>query len=346
MRVRGLDSWRFVLASWVVIGHFGLVPIPASWQEGHLRVPIRGLYANLISGPAAVIVFFVISGFCIHFPYRRAQRISLLPYFSRRHVRILTPALVAVWLGTFVGIKLVNFDDSILWSLFCEEIYYVLYPLLLRARARFGWMPLTIVAFIGAYGVVALLPNSGNYPSYGLKLNWLVGLPCWLMGCSLAEGIDADLVNVSPTRRSLWLWRMTLLAASVVCSVLRFHTRLSYPWTLDLFAIAVVAWLRREIVFARHHGPGLFERFGSASYSIYVFHLVALGIYLNIGIDVGNAQLAWLMRIGAVLLLCTAFYFVVEKPSHAAARRLGNALLRWRGQAAIGGASEAIPPAR
>src|SRR5713101_2081177 len=151
-RVRGLDSIRFICAVWVLIGHAGPLPyirdIDQSTTIGFL---MRGALNNFISGPAAVIVFFVISGFCIHFPYRHAGSVQLFPYFARRHIRILVPVAAAILLGGLVGVKLPIFQDSILWSLVCEEVYYSLYPLILKARARWGWVNLIGVAFIGAY---------------------------------------------------------------------------------------------------------------------------------------------------------------------------------------------------
>src|ERR1700750_1834830 len=94
-RIKGLDTLRFILALWVVIGHFGLVPLPVSKETiyGELGV---GLYNNMISGPAAVIVFFVISGFCIYYPYRNSDSILLGPYYTRRYIRILTPMIFAL----------------------------------------------------------------------------------------------------------------------------------------------------------------------------------------------------------------------------------------------------------
>src|SRR4051812_28868708 len=94
-RVRGLDTIRFVLALWVVIGHVGFLPLKVETTNMVVKV-LLGIYGNLFSGPAAVIVFFVISGFCIHYPFRHKKRLSLVPYFSRRHLRIWLPIIAAV----------------------------------------------------------------------------------------------------------------------------------------------------------------------------------------------------------------------------------------------------------
>src|SRR5580704_16728096 len=101
--IRGLDRIRFVLAFWVAFGHFGLVDFPENaLREGKL-IYLRVLVRNIVSAPAAVIAFFVLSGLCIHYPYRRSTAIPLLPYFARREVRIVIPAAVAIALSALVG---------------------------------------------------------------------------------------------------------------------------------------------------------------------------------------------------------------------------------------------------
>ncbi|MHC5826388.1 MAG: acyltransferase family protein, partial [Nostoc sp.] len=92
-RVRGLDTLRFFFALWVVFGHLGFLPLAIDKSNIFGKI-ISGIYGNLFSGPAAVIGFFVISGFCIHYPYRYDKKLFLVPYFSRRHVRIWIPIVV------------------------------------------------------------------------------------------------------------------------------------------------------------------------------------------------------------------------------------------------------------
>lgn len=322
-RVRGLDSIRFICALWVLIGHAGPLPyvmdIDRSTTFGLL---VGGLLRNFISGPAAVIVFFVISGFCIHFPYRRATTIELLPYFARRHIRILIPVAAAILLGGWVGVRLPVFQDSILWSLVCEEVYYTIYPLILKARARWGWPSLIALTLASAYAVVLTNPTAGNYPSYGAGLNWILGLPCWLLGCQLAERWETVSREGPITRLGLWGWRIGVLGTSVVLSGLRFHTVLTYPWTLNLFAVLVALWLRREIVAWIHHPPlRLLELGGLFSYSIYLVHLHGLTLFQRLGLGGGLPIVAtWLGQLLFVLTVCLVFYALVERPSHRLAR--------------------------
>src|ERR1700730_15498400 len=90
-RLLAISSIRFILAMWVVVGHFG-IPVLAEQQHGALLQAARFLRNNAINGPAAVIVFFVVSGFCIHFRNRAGLVVrSWKAYYMRRYLRILIP---------------------------------------------------------------------------------------------------------------------------------------------------------------------------------------------------------------------------------------------------------------
>lgn len=335
VRVAGLDAIRFVLAAWVMIGHVGQLPYAESIpREPLFWLLVRGVYNNLVNGPAAVIVFFVISGFCIHFPYRDSDRVELVPYFARRHIRILVPVFVAIFLAKAAGVRLGYFTEWILWSLICEEIYYTIYPLLLRLRARWGWGRLIVVAYIGALCVAATEPTAGNYPSYGWYLNWLLGLPCWLLGCHLAQTWGRTGRRGTPwlsTGAAVWAWRGAVLVASTGCSVLRFHSPLTYPWTLNFFALLVYPWLTAEMLHAATSRPWKWTEWaGSTSYSIYLVHVILLH-RLQADTKLSREFFGdWILIAGTTLLGCVVFFYLVERPSHRLARAAYTFLVERR----------------
>ena len=227
-RMRGLDAIRHVCALFVVFNHVGPAYPPNIPYSSHLLRLATSLYQGGISGPAAVIVFFVISGLCIHFPYRNGKKIDYLTYYMRRYVRIGVPVLVVVAIarniipGTFHSISVASLNDSVLWSLVAELIYYTLYPALMFLKKVLGWPALLALAFAAAYAVLFSHPRitaEGFYPFFGWKLNWILGLPCWLLGCLLAERLAPAPVETSPkigSKSSLWMWRAGVLGASCV----------------------------------------------------------------------------------------------------------------------------------
>jgi peptidoglycan/LPS O-acetylase OafA/YrhL len=322
-RIKGLDTLRFVAATWVVFSHFGGIPLPDTFgRAGGARL-VRGAYNVLVSGPAAVIVFFVISGFCIHYPYRNADRVNLLAFYSRRHVRILTPVAVAIALSIPLKLELLDLNHAILWSLLCEEIYYTIYPLLLIAKRRLGWKTLIGASYVFSYAAMLTNVSALDYPSFGAGLNWIVGLPCWLLGAALADRIDDTLTrDATPSAVSIWTWRAGALGLSAVACGLRFHTPIGYPWTLNLFALFCTAWLRKEIVRAERIGVSPLERAGVFSYSIYLVHPHAEALWKLLGISFAPAVLESIVRNIFIIAVCFVFYLVVEKPAHTLARRI------------------------
>lgn len=321
-RIDGLDSIRALCAFWVVMSHFGGPPIePLIGDTTAIERIITGVYNNLWNGPAAVIVFFVISGFVIHYPYQRELTIASVPaYFVRRYVRICIPMLIAIGVSLAVSRPISLFHDSILWSLVAELIYYSLYPVVLMLRRNgLSLTMMVLVAFAMAFLLAASNPTAGNYPSFGLAGNWLLGLPCWLLGCWLAEWIVRDQKKPS----GLVYLRILIFGTATILSILRFHSPLGYPWTLNLFAVLVIIWLFAEIRrFEEKSPPLVLEWMGKWSYSLYLVHGLANFLFVSLEINVTSLQLQWGIQMLLILSISYAFYLVVEYPSHLLARRL------------------------
>jgi peptidoglycan/LPS O-acetylase OafA/YrhL len=302
-RLRGLDRLRFILAAWVVLGHFG-----PHLTEG--RPIVRLVVNNLFDAPAAVIAFFVISGLCVHFPQRASRSVAIWRFYSRRYLRILPPAAIAVGLAFVVGASVEHVWSSTMWSLLCEEIYYALYPLLLVAARRYGWPRLIVAAYLGAF--VVLLATRGDGPGYtnrGYLFTWLVGLPCWLLGCQLAE-------RRPRLPGTVWQWRVAVFLVSCLIGVITFHTPIGAPWTLDAFAVLCAAWLAVEIDRAPPDS-GWLSKAGATSYSVYLLHVIAYSALEPLG-------LPGYVRCFAIFPIAFAFYFLVEAPFHRLARAVGQ----------------------
>lgn len=312
-RIKGLDTIRFICACWVVLSH---VPHPESdaVRMSHFLRLLNGLFKIAFNGPAAVIVFFVISGFCIHYPYRNKAKIDLSEFYARRYIRIGVPFLVAVVLSVIARLQLAFLFETVLWSLVAEIIYYTIYPLLSRLNARFGWKRMIILSFVISYLVVLTNPTAKNYASYGWHLNWLVGLPCWMLGCFLAEEVGR--LATTPGN-AIWLWRSGVLIASVACLCLRFFSPIGYPLTLNVFGVLVYFWLRQEIPYFQVQTPaGYLEKAGQWSYSLYLTHMVVFGFMSIHPIQFLSRFLNIFITLPLAFTCAYIFYQLVEKPSH------------------------------
>lgn len=310
--ITGLDTVRAAAALSVVFAHL-------------LGPSMPGITKYLFTGHPAVIAFFVVSGFCIHYPYRYTE-MQVLPFLCGRFLRIIPPAAVAFALAQAIGIKAYNpIDGYILWSVVCEMIYYCLYPLLLLASRKLGWVSIIVIATLTSFTVAIGYGSDqyGNAQVYGPQLNWVVGLPAWLIGCLLAEHFEKiRLVGKA------WHYRVATAAIASVLYWATINTPAGFYLTMTPFAILAALWILSEIRAAETYGANrLMETIGVGCFSIYLIHVVAAAaIERFIAV---NPLLVCPLALGLVY----PFYRWVERPSHSIARRtrktlgkLGNSL--------------------
>jgi peptidoglycan/LPS O-acetylase OafA/YrhL len=327
-RLPGIDSLRFWLALWVYFSHFGFLPF-AVWigRSTPVRNALTGMTNNIFNGAAAVIGFFVISGLCIHYPFR-SKPVELLPFYVRRYFRILIPLGVALGLSRIIENDLLGFYQSILWSLICEEVYYAIYPILRVAIQKLGWKRMLSVAYAAAVGVILSKPHTLIFQGFGPSLTWVVGLPCWLLGCYLAEtAAAASLQEVSLIR--IWAWRLFVWGLGSLTSVLRFHSGIGFPITLTLMGPLLYHWLRLEL--GRKKRLVVFEYAGKFSYSIYLMHGMAVSILgIMLSFPTGNNALTAILRLIFVIVFSYCFFLLVEQPSHQFARYVARVIPQIR----------------
>jgi len=136
----------------------------------------------------------------------------------------------------------------------------------------------------------------------------------------LAESVRADAPRHVSTG-AIWAWRITVFGLSCGCKVLRFHSPVGYPWTLNLFAIVAALWLQREIAFRQRVAPSrLLEWAGLSSYSLYLLHVPA-GVLFSRLFAPAHSAFGWVVMFLFVLGASYVFYFIVERPGHTLARK-------------------------
>ncbi|MEI6491001.1 MAG: acyltransferase [Verrucomicrobiota bacterium] len=328
-RISGLDSIRFFAALWVMFSHFGFLPFLAEFNRNNpVEFAVRGLLGNMFPGVPAVIVFFLVSGFCIHRPFRDGMINPDWRFLARRYIRIGVPLLAAVGIIRWFDPTSTAFDlhassRSVVWSLVAEVIYYTIYPGVLWLRRRWGWRPVLSLSFFSALLVIGIIYPGASHPlQFGPWLSWVIGLPFWLLGCILAENSDKPLAG-GVSARKIWIWRGSIWLAAVASSVLLYHAHIGYPWTMLLFSVAVYYWLKNEIAYRRDHPAWRFtEWLGLWSYSIYAMHLVLPDFLKRLGLQISDGPASWLAVIFLDLAGCYCFYILFEKPSHWLGRQI------------------------
>lgn len=325
-----LDALRFVLAFWVVMSHFGTFPLFAGvdMKTRLGRVLAHG-WSTTTFGTAAVIGFFIISGFCIHLPFRNEETLVLSRYYVRRYLRILVPLACGVSVFFLVGIpvKLLGNDSvlwrTVLWSLLCEEIYYALYPLLRLFRSHFGWIALLSGSFGLAITSLATHSYADDWQRYGPIRTAFILLPIWLLGCLLAERV----MQIRPlnSASTIWAWRIGIWSASWVCELLHFKLHVYYTFTMLPFGVLAFFWILQEIRYgmtgAEPWKPLI--SCGAWSYSLYLIHGPAMFFFAeklhlpNLGYFVN-----WFFTYAFILGASFIFYVLIERPSHRQARKI------------------------
>lgn len=342
-----LDALRFVLAYWVAYDHVGLFPLFTALDHGtgfgHLLA--RGWH-SVVWGAPAVVGFFVISGFCIHLPFRHAQELPVARYYARRYLRILIPVAAAVWLNRefgnhqpILGVNSVLWN-SILWSLVCEEAYYAVYPLCRVIRVRFGWSALLVPTFVVGVLTTLKYPWVLNGTIVGALKAAVILFPVWLLGCVLAE--QSDRIQAYASGRGIWGWRFAAWLGSWICGVLHFHVHWPREAVMLIFGVQSFFWIRAELAYGTRVRPmTALARAGQWSYSLYLMHIpIAAAIaglqLLTFGL-VGN----WFLLHASALSISYLFYLCVERPSHRLARRIRITVLSPRVAGVTAGSPEA-----
>ena len=316
-----MDAIRFVCAFWVVMNHDMGIGIASHHHVtgSFLWRMAQALWGLSFNGGAAVMVFFVISGFAIHYPFRHGETPAWGEYFLRRYIRIGIPAAVAVMLLWHAGALPANMEKDVLWSLYAEAIYYTLYPLLMMGKRQWGWPALLVLSSGAALLVILHNPYAFGIHESGIALTWILCLPAWLLGCLLAEKSDAFTAARVP---EIWAWRIGVWAVAVLCSLLAYHSPVGLQWTLLPFSILIFFWLRQEIRKNRSKGPVPFlEKAGAWSYSLYLMHLPAFWLFYLLHISLRPAFLITVLQLAFVLSISYVYYLLVERPSHWLARQ-------------------------
>ena len=323
----GVNSIRFILAFIVMLSHFENVYANALKHSSHPLLRNAGYFlANAFDGTSAVIAFFIISGFVIHYPNKNGIP-NLTEFLIRRFLRILIPLAVILVAGSWFN----HPEKVVVWSLYCELIYYGLYPFI--SKINLTWKSKFLIAYVISALVICLLSwhdvlafikqSNNNYQGYywqfGPFLTWVVGLPCWLLGVLIAQHID-DLKQV--TFKSVITYRLLVYIISCLCCIGKFHLHLSYILSMNIFAFLLYKWIQTEIVYFKNSPANpILEKMGKFSYSLYLCHPL---LYVIFGLFITYNTATYPLIILLTIAFAYLFYLTIEKPAHIIARKINS----------------------
>lgn len=332
--VRGMDSLRFVAAAVVAGGHGVWMPldgITGPTSSTAMRA-VSALWGNWLNGGFAVCAFFIISGFCIHYPQAGAGPItgfSRAEFLIKRFVRICIPIVVVVLLTWWLtGTRSLWGLRGVLWTVGCELVYYALYPFLLPLlKAR--WRVAVAVSAVISLAMLALWPGTEE-PGYFRWWAWLFSAPAWLLGALLAERYRSGAL-ARARFPSIWLLRAALPLAAIASNIAYYHLPVHIPmtWSIAAFVPLGYVWIAAEVQRLGVRPPWAWlERLGLATYSMYLLHKLAIDLFHLYA----RSLPLWLFHLGMAAALGIGtwlLYTLVEAPAHRLAKWLGA---RWRGR--------------
>jgi peptidoglycan/LPS O-acetylase OafA/YrhL len=353
-RFQTIDALRGIAALAVLYFHasggYGSITYQRGVNFGSLVDDARLLFSF---GYTGVPLFFVISGFCIHLRWAKAQAQGIVPdmnfarFWKRRISRLYPAYLVALIIFVcFTGaytltafhvydfvlhlLMLHNFDprtlfslNPVFWTLAIEEQLYLIYFLLLPLRIRYGWRTALLVCFSAriAWAVLAIAADRFFHIEIvfggGALANWIV----WAFGALSVEAFYG-LVKLPRWTRSLPVTILALLIAAVVAYVNRFASGLllnvtnffAIPlWGVGFFFLINFFVTREKLPTEPSVIIKGLATVGVFSYSLYLFHL----LFLDIGFkfEVAHKNLFGILVLAPIsLALSWVFFYLFERP--------------------------------
>jgi peptidoglycan/LPS O-acetylase OafA/YrhL len=327
---------------------------PAAYSRLDWLFSFLSLPASQLGG--MVMLFFVLSGFCIHLPVASK---NLSPNWSayavRRILRIYPAYFVALalcFIGTLIFLKGFNSASGevtmyastaamlqnwmyggnqiglnpSLWSIPIEIEFYLVYPLLLLLWRRQGFNSALLFTLLRT-----LIGGAMFYLGYGLSMvTFFKYALIWNSGAWLAEAYAKGKL---PT----WTyWHYIVMVATVVVTMLAGlagvnHFYLHYGWAL--FSFLLLLWVLGAgsdfFVESRWWMPPLVFA-GTVSYSLYLLHFPLFKLAGSAWFQIyGSKPESFLLpTLATVLVLPFAwvFYLLIELPTHELGRQWGAAI--------------------
>jgi peptidoglycan/LPS O-acetylase OafA/YrhL len=361
-KIPELTGIRGIAACWVLSFHIWLVAgSPAIGAWGIDLTPF------LACGWAGVDLFFVLSGFVLTWPQvdRDPADFRYVEFMRRRVLRVI-PAyygqFLLLMLLAVVGLisELPTFGNAVAhllflhnlnfswssplpntwWTLPIEWQFYLVFPLLLAALARFGaWRVLPgLIVIVLAWRIGALNWIQDHNPAAPIDYRvWLIEqlpgrIDQFFIGMAAAwitSGLWPRLGERARTRLSSALLVAGLVLTTLLIYVLwpRAQAYWQGHWLLYVWHLLVALPLAALIAGAALHGrparallgnrPALW--LGEISYSIYLWNYVVLLVLVRLGAFAaleGPARIAWvaLYSVVPVLLVSAVSWWLAERP--------------------------------
>jgi peptidoglycan/LPS O-acetylase OafA/YrhL len=311
-RLDSLDGLRGVAACAVLVHHM--------YQQYYLAV--TGIHYQFFDwlGTWGVSVFFVLSGFCIHYPQalKRRQGVKNLNYrrFALNRMLRIVPAyyfalLICLLAGRFVETNLISksasFGDivghllflhdtfpsglhsinAVFWTIAVEMQFYIIYASIYKfIKFNLNWLVVFFIIGITWYGIFSALLSSDDQWRVIFQTLPVVTFWSWYLGALIAKWTVEGkiLADLGCNNRFYYIFVIIVIAANFVICIgdpTLFRLHLKYWIVPFLCGLLILTLVTGEL----HNRFGIvlkgLRTLGLISYSLYLLHPVGILLALN-----------------------------------------------------------------
>jgi peptidoglycan/LPS O-acetylase OafA/YrhL len=302
-----------------------------------------------------VMLFFVLSGFCIHLPTaRRKVAPAWNIYFARRFLRIYPPYVAIILICLLLANTILNSGpgefkewdiyglsvlmiqnwagngsqislNPSLWTIPAEMVLYIFYPVSLFIRGKFKLsVSIAYTLFLAAVSYALFLV--GNHQSLASLLSYVV---IWNSGAWLAEAYQEGKI---PKIANIYCVSLIIALTGLVMLAGFFDVNayyLTYGWGLIAFLLMIWSIGAGSSMFSLGHWFTRFMVFiGTISYSLYLIHYPLFKLLGHLWIQLfGSKPVSFLIpSLATIIAIPISFFFYVyfEKPSHEISKKLSR----------------------
>lgn len=341
-----VDGLRFLAIFSVILFHMSLELSERSGRPVPIEPRFWWLGRILGNGASGVWIFFVISGMILALPFARhylvhARPVSLRKYYLRRLTRLEPPYIASIALAVLMlfvyqrgllrgslphVLATIFYQHSLIyrqmstvnpvtWSLEIEIQFYLLAPLLMQVFRirRVLYRRAVLVAAI-AFCALAQMPFADS-PAVNLSI--LGYLHFFVTGLLIADIFVLDLPGI----QSSWIW--DILGAAALAAI--FWVPGDQAWPLAVLPIPIallfIAVMRSKGL-RRFFSNQWIAVIGGMCYSIYLLHFLMIAMLFKVtrlaivpgALFVINFGTQLVVTVVPMLVLCTIFYILVERP--------------------------------